>query len=114
MKDFNLNTNTGTVTLTDEMALIIQQIDIIFDTQEKSVFGEPSFGANFYNYLHDMTVTNEEIRAYVQSLLSQVHMFDYTYDVTVDLLKGTVNDIILVGITIKDGLNSYKKTYKVE
>lgn len=114
MKDFDLDGGMKVVE-EDEIALIIQQIDILFDTQPKEVFGEPMFGADFRGFLHDMTVSASEIEAYTSNLIrSNVELFGYNVVVKADILTGSLSDIILVTIKISDNYNEYKKTYKVE
>ena len=52
MNDFNLNNGRGA--LNDDIDLILQQIDILFDTNPREVFGNESFGTTYDKYLYQL------------------------------------------------------------
>jgi hypothetical protein len=112
MKDFCLDKESAFVN--EEVRLIIQQIDLLFDTNEDEVLGE-SFGSNFYDFLWDLTVSANEISEYTKNKIeSYVKLFGWNLDVHTDILQGTKNDIILIQIKLSKGSYSFEKIYKVD
>lgn len=112
MKDFCLDKTK--VFLNDEVDLIIQQIDILFDTHENEVYGEDT-GSKFEDFLWDMSVSADDISKYTEDLiLSNVNLMGWKIDVHTDLMLGTQNDIILITIKIYNDYASFEKTYTVE
>ena len=111
MKDFSISDNNAVES--NEASLILQQIDVLFDTLDGEVLGE-NYGTNFYNFLWDLTISGEDISDYVKSkIASSVNLFGWDIDVKTDLLKGTQNDIILITITLSDGYSEVEKSYKI-
>ena len=52
--------------------------------------------------------------SYVSSIISSnVKLLDFTYDVNVELLEGTQNDIILITISLQRDYEFKEKTYKI-
>ena len=112
MKDFVLEGNT--VLISDEVELIIQQIDMLFDTLEDEVFGE-DYGSNFYDLLWDMKMSNSDVTNYTKSLIyANVKLFGWKLDVDTQFLQGTQNDIILITIKLSNYGTAFEKTYKVD
>lgn len=113
MIDFNiLDDNVQTE---DTIDLILQQIDMILDTNAGDVLGCPSYGSDYYKFIWDLNYPVSKIKSYTKSLLdSNVDFFGIEYDVKVSILKGEVNDIILLEIDIYDEDKTYQKTYKID
>jgi hypothetical protein len=61
MKDFCLDLRA--ITISDERDLLVQQIDMLFDTNPTEVFGE-EYGSEFYNLLWDLKLSNNDISEY--------------------------------------------------
>lgn len=113
MKDFCLNSDN--VTLNNERDLILQQIDMLFDTDYNEVLGEYTYGTDFRQFLWDMQKSNDDISSYTRSVISaNVDLMGWSLDVETTLLHGTENDIILVSITISKNLSNYEKTYMIK
>lgn len=111
MIDFCINTNKSYIN--DELDLILQQIDILFDTTPNDVLGSENFGSNYDRYLHNLNISNEGLRSQVVSDLSEIEMFGFNYNVDVYFLEATENDIALINITLFNGSDTYEKTYKI-
>lgn len=112
MKDLSISGND--IFISNESDLIIQQIDLLFDTNENEVFGE-TYGCNFYDFLWDLTVSASDITNYTLSMIyANVNLFGWTVDAETNILHGTENDIILVTIKISNSGTTIEKTYKVE
>ena len=100
--------------LTDERDLIIQQIDMLFDTLPNEVLGE-NYGTNFYQFLWDMNCSNQEISEYTKQVIkNNVNLFGWSCDVETTILEGTKNDILLITVKLSTDFDSFEKTYKVD
>lgn len=113
MKDLCLTKDS--ITLTDEADLIIQQIDMLLDTDYGEVLGTYTYGSDLRQYLWDMRASATEISDYVTGVIrANVHLFGWTMTVDTSLLQGTQNDIIIIKITLNKNNNTIEKTYKVK
>jgi hypothetical protein len=112
MIDFNLD--AGSPTKNGDVALILQQIDILFDTTQKDVLGHENFGTKYDEYLYKLDISQEGLRQTILSDIESLYLFDFTPSVEVHLLQGTERDIALVEIIlVRDG-EKYEKVYKIE
>lgn len=112
--DFSRTTNN--IVLEDKSGeLVIQQIDILLDTDKGEVLGELQYGSDYDKFLYELNIGSEYIRDYVMnSLRDNVEFFDWNYDVEVQFMMGTKNDIILIGIEITRDSESYSKVYRID
>ena len=114
MIDFSLNPQFSEVEVNDEVSIIWQQIDMLFDTLPDEVLGE-NYGSDFHQFLWDMEIGDSEITDYTKNLIeSNVTLFGRNVNVETKFLEGTQNDIILITIKIYNQYSSTEKTYKVE
>ena len=111
MNDFSLNTSYGS--LKDEVLLIIQQLDILCDTNQGDVLGDENFGTQYDKYLHNLKISNEGLRHEVISDLSTLELFGWVPEVEVYLLQGSQQDIALINIKLYKEDKIYEKTYKI-
>lgn len=112
MVDFSLTTQAPTITR--DVDNVLQQIDMLFDTLKGEVIGEPYYGSDFTQYIWDLKMSNSEIASYVSSIISSnVKLLDFEYNVNVELLEGTQNDIILITISLRRDYEFEEKTYKI-
>ena len=113
MKDFCLDKKA--VFVVNDIDVILQQIDMLFDTTPDEVYGE-DYGSKFYDFLWDVTKTAEDISDYTKEIiLTHVKLFNYKLDVQTQFLEGTQNDIILITIKLTDFSNrTVEKTYRID
>lgn len=113
MKDLSIDTSKNIIVKPIE--IILQQLDILFDTLPGEVLGEETFGVDCNQFLHDLKVSNYRIQQYIYNkIVTNIDLFDYTCTVDVYILDGSYNDIIIVNINIKNDVNSFEKTYKIQ
>lgn len=112
MLDFSIDTNN--IIVERDIDSILQQIDILFDTNVNDIFGEPYYGANFNRFLWDLTVSNSQIEDYTRTLIyNNINLFDYNLDVQCIICKGTMNDIIIIRINLSIDDISREKIYRI-
>lgn len=113
MVDFSLYKRSGKSTINTEVDLIIQQVDLLFDTTPTEVLGDEHFGTQYDKYLYDVKLSADNLKNIIYSDISQLNLMGWTFDVEVYLLQGTEQDIALIQITFMKGIESIKKTYKI-
>ena len=113
MIDFSNNT---TKTILDETAdLVLQQIDLLLDTDKGEVLGEQDFGTDYDKFLYEINVGNNYIRDYIErNIENNVDLLGWQLDVQVETMMGTLNDIILVNIELSKDQDVYSKVYKID
>ena len=111
MVDFNLD--EGLPVKNNDIALLLQQIDILFDTREKDVLGFEQFGTKYDTYLYDLGLSSEELKREVMSDLSSLTLFGFIPSVEVYLLRGSEQDIALIDIILTRENENYRRTYKI-
>ena len=105
----------------NEIDLIKQQIDLLFDTNPKEVLGSPEFGSQYDRYLYNFNISNESLKMKVLSDINTLELFGYIPEVDVYMLQGTADDIAIINISFYDKqyLNAshddiiFEKTYKI-
>lgn len=100
--------------LNKSVDLILQQIDILFNTNKRELFGATGFGTDYDQYLFNLTMSNEAIAYNIQHDLESLELFGFTPLVHVGIVEGTLNDIILVTVGLKRDRAYYEKTYTIK
>lgn len=111
MIDFDL---TNYPIQNDDLSLVLQQIDILFDTKPREVLGDEAFGTNYDKFLFDLNLSNEALRQAVVTDLRSLDLLGFEADVNVHLLQGTEHDIALVEIILTRDDEQYQQIYKID
>ena len=111
MNDFNID--SGKFALNDDIDLIIQQLDILFDTTPREVLGEEDYGTTYDKYLYQLKISNDALKNVVLDDLHSLDLFGFVPEVEVYLMMGTEQDIALIDITLTRYGETYNKTYKI-
>jgi hypothetical protein len=112
MKDFCLNNRK--VFVSEEVESLLQQIDMLFDTNPTEVFGE-EYGSKFYDFLWDMKASANDISEYTKKIIyKDVVLNGWSLNVITDIIQGTLNDIILIRIQLSKYDETYEKIYRVD
>ena len=113
MVDFSLYKKSGVTTINQEVDLLLQQVDILFDTTPTEVLGDENFGTKYDTYLYDTRLSAANLKNIVENDLSQLNLMGWDYEVEVHLLQGTEQDIAVIQITFYKGIESVQKTYRI-
>ena len=113
MVDFCLYKEGGNSVLNTEVDLIIQQVDILFDTTPTEVLGAETYGTRYDDYLYNLRLSASNLETIIDQDLSQLELFGWNYKVEVHLLQGTEQDIAIINIEFHKGIESIQKTYKI-
>lgn len=113
MIDFSRVTSTTTIENTAEF--VLQQIDILLDTDKGEVLGEPRFGSDYDKFLYELNISNTYIENYIYNNITEnVDLMGWGLGVHVDLMVGTKTDIILVEISVSKNNDVFSKVYKID
>ena len=110
--EYNRRRNTSPV-LSSDVELLLQQIDILFDTTPREVFGHEEFGTTYDDYLYNLQISGESLADAVLNDLNTLDLLGFDPKVEVFLLEGTEQDITLVNIKLSRYSEQYEKNYKI-
>lgn len=113
MVDFSLYKKSGRSTINYEVDLLIQQVDLLFDTTPTEVLGDENFGTKYDVYLYDTRISADTLKSVVERDLSSLNLMGWNYNVEVHLLQGTEQDIALINIEFRKGIETVQKIYKI-
>ena len=83
----------------------LQELDIIFNTNYTELIGQPKFGSEFMQFLHNLQTTPREIEDYVNMIIKQCYyVTQLHHEVTIGIEYDAANydRIIYVRITLSD------------
>lgn len=109
--DFNIN--EGKSLITNDVELLLQQIDILFDTTPREVLGSVDFGSEYDRYLYDLKVSEGSLESKITSDLMSLDLQGFSPSVKVYLLQGSERDIALIDIELTKDYSTYRKIYKI-
>lgn len=112
MVDFNLS--EGPATISDEVACIKQQIDILFDTAPGDLLGDLYYGTNYEQYLYNLQLSPDQLSEAMLQDLYKLDLLGYTPQVQVYLMQGTERDIALIQVDLIKGGSRTTTTYTIK
>lgn len=115
MLDFSLsNKLTDEVMISNDLIYVLQQIDLLFDTNIDDVLGDSNFGTNYDRYLYTLGVSNAALETRILNDLYTLDLRGFTPSVTVTIVDGTYRDIAFINITLTGSYDNYEKTYVIK
>lgn len=111
MVDFNLK--EGAPMMDDEISLVLQQIDILFDTVPGEVAGAIGFGTEYDHYMYSFNIDSVAMEEMITDDILSLDLFGYYPEVHVMFLQGTEQDIAIIDITLSKNDKTYKKSYQI-
>lgn len=109
--DFNIK--EGKSMITNDIELILQQIDILFDTSPRELLGFVDYGTEYDRYLYDLKVSNEGLKTKIYSDLNSLDLKGFVPNVEIYMLQGSERDIALINIELSNDYNTFSKTYNI-
>ena len=115
MIDFNiLHKYSDNIVISNNLACVLQQIDLLFDTDTDDVLGDLDFGTNYDKYLYTLDISNASLEAKITEDLHKIELCGFTPSVTVKIVEGTQRDIAIIDITLTGDYEEYNKTYIIK
>lgn len=115
MIDLNItNKLTDDIIINNDLIFVLQQIDLLFDTDIDDVLGDESFGTNYDKYLYTLGVSNASLESKIMNDLLKLDLCGFSPSVTVKIVEGTQRDIAFINITLSGDYEDYNKTYIIK
>ena len=117
MIDFNLfgEYSDGPILNSDE-EYVVQQIELLFNTDTESVLGDLTYGTNYDRYIYGVGVSNTALESKILGDIRKLDLRQFDPSVTVTFIEGTVRDIALIDISLTDetGYEVFSKTFMIK
>lgn len=115
MIDFNISNKLSTdLVINNNLIFVLQQIDLLFNTDLDDVLGDSNFGSNYDKYLYTLGVSNISLENKIYNDLNKLDLCGFIPSVTVKIVEGTQRDIAFIDITLKGDYEEYNKTYMIK
>lgn len=115
MIDLNIsNKISDDIVINNDLIYVLQQIDLLFDTDIDDVLGDSGFGTNYDKYLYTLGVSNASLELKILNDLHKLDLRDFSPSVSVKIIEGTQKDIAFIDITLKGDYEEYNKTYIIK
>lgn len=115
MIDFSVsNKLTDDIIVSNNLICVLQQIDILFNTEPCDVLGDNSFGSNYDKYLYTLGISNSALETKILKDINNLDLCGLTASVTVNIVEGTQRDIAFIDITLSGSYENYNKTYVIK
>lgn len=98
-----------------ELDAALQELDMIFNTENTELIGYPNYGTNFEYYLWQLSPSPNALKDYITSKINDSSFFlsKMKKDIFVDILSGKYRYIYYVRITLIDQFgNSGQREYQ--
>ena len=91
----------------------LQELDMIFNTENTELIGYPSFGTFFEQFLWQLNPVPEDVRRYIYEHIQDTYFLSQMdVDVDVRVLRGEMRAIYHVRIIVNDGTYSGSREYQ--
>ena len=111
MIDFNLN--EGEPAINDDVACLIQQIDILFDSTPGDLIGDIGYGTDYERCLYDFKFNAAALEERMLDDLYSLDLLGFNPTVNVYLMQGSERDIAVIDVHLKRNSEEYSKSYKI-
>lgn len=89
--------------VTNELDAAVQELDMMFNTENTELIGYTDYGTNWWTYLWELTPLETDLRQYILEKISQMYYVpNFNPKVEVQFQQGTENSIYYVKITLTD------------
>lgn len=116
MMDFNIfqDLSDNPVIGNDE-EYILQQVELLFNTDTESVLGDLTYGTNYDRYLYTTGISNYALEMKILGDLKKLDLRGYSPSVSVQIMEGTIRDIALIEISFSGEyeMDNFNKTYMI-
>ncbi len=109
MSDFNIRTNDDQLfqvspEIRKPLDLFLQEIDILFDTEQGQIFGQRSFGYQLEQLIWKTGLSEDSIESLATAQIKE-NCFsekEFNWTLTVQIMKGSSKDIGVIDLSIRN------------
>ncbi len=93
----------------------IQELDILFNTENTELIGYPEYGTNWLQFLWQLDPSPQDLQHYIYEKLSDTYFVEQMNpDINVHVLEDDSGDLIyIVEVYLTDGVNERTKSYRL-
>lgn len=100
MIDISINND---MFITDNLSAAVQELDMLFNTENTELIGYTDYGTNWEQYLWDLNPSTESLTDYINTKISETYFVSgYNPHVEVGFQQGTERAIYSVKISLTD------------
>lgn len=100
MLDISLDNN---LFITDKTDAAVQELDLLFNTENTELIGYTDYGTNWWQYLWQLTPSVSDMRNYIANKIANTYFASQFHPVIdVEFAQGTHQSIYYVKITLKN------------
>ncbi len=100
------------VFIDDPLDEALQELDILFNTENCELLGDPSFGSNFEQFLWYLNPSPNALKSYIlDRIQTSAYLSKFEYEVEVQVVQGEFRNIYYVVMSIEDP-DTHKKKYR--
>lgn len=94
----------------------LQELTILFNTENTQLIGEPSYGINFEQFLWSLTPSTDSLERYIKNKIttSTYYLSKMSYSVTAEYLFSDGEGVYVVHISITYNDSNYKKDFVIK
>jgi hypothetical protein len=102
--------------INDKLDAAIQELDLIFNTENTELIGYPQYGTNWLQFLWRLNPSGEDLKKYIyEKIQDSFFLNQFNVDITVNILEDTVYECIYqVMIKISDGNEEKIRVYNIK
>jgi len=91
----------------------LQELDLLFNTENTELLGYPQYGTNFEQFLWQMYPSPEAVEKYIYDKIQDTYFLrKLTVNVDVKVLSGEYRSIYHVIISVSDGIDTGSREYQ--
>lgn len=104
--------------LQHDIDLALQELDILFNTENTELIGYPDFGTNFEQFLWELTPSVNELYKYINQKIQTetLYLKEMDFNINIDIEDSLEYDkiyVVTIDITDKSG-NQTTRIYKLK
>jgi hypothetical protein len=90
--------------LNSELDCAIQEMDLIFNTNNTELLGDVTYGTELETFLWTLTPVTSELEKYLREKLTNdtYYVSKLNFDISVEFLQGEYRSVYLIKITLTD------------
>lgn len=98
----------ATVFIDDPVKEALQEIDVLFNTEQCELIGYTEYGTNWEQFLWQMNPSPQALKSYIEEKIGNDTYYPNLFDVTVDVkvLEGEFRNIYQVLIVLRNSATS--------
>lgn len=101
--------------INNELDEAIQELDLIFNTENTELLGDPTFGTNWHQFLWQLNPSPNDMKAYIyEKIANSLYLQKFIVNVEVNVLENNYDGIYQICITISDNNDKKIRVYNIK